>query len=200
MLKFLVFFNILLLPFALPAQHVTFRGIAGHNSVKLKTVSIVQSKISSGQIIGLAFGYQFNPLFRAEVETSYRTNAVHKFVVKGNSGQFDVPVNGKLESAAILCNAIFTPPFSYFFQPYIGVGAGTTAEYCNWSTAIIENHLWYDFPDGKRLGMSYQIIAGVHLPAHDNIYCGVEYRLLDSILDQMTCCNRTVLLSVHKQF
>ncbi len=150
--------------------------------------------------MGFAFGYQFNEIFRAELETSYRTNSVHKFVIKGNKGQFDVPVNGKLESCSILGNAIFTLPFSYYIQPYIGVGVGTTGEYSNWSTAVIEDCTWYDFPDDKRLGTSYQLIAGMHLPAYDRIYCGVEFRILDSILDSMCCCNRTILLSVHKQF
>lgn len=195
----------LLLPLSLFSQNYTVRAFGGYNSINLKAHPEMTAKIDGGQLLGVAFGYRFNELFHAELETAYRINSVTEITIKGNQKYFHTTLRRKMESFSIVGNGIFTLPpnfwpFQDFVQLYVGGGIGVTAEYADWMMALIEHNVWYQFEEGKRLGTSYQLLAGFHLPEYRGIVCGVEFKFLDSVLDHMCCRNKSMSFTCGKKF
>lgn len=193
-------FFVLVAPFALSAQHYTFRVFGGHNHISLKSLSNLKVRVSDGQVAGVAIGYRFTDLLKGEVEATYRYNRVKSQIIKGGENQFTVPLNGKFESIGVMGNMFFTWPIHHYLQPYVGFGAGGMSEHSDWVIALIDHNIWYDFEEGKRSGIAYQMIVGCHLPQQNGIYIGAEFRIVDSVLDHMTTFNRSLLFSVKKEF
>lgn len=219
--KFLFSTLLALLPLSGFAEGFTLRGFGGYNSIsydnnvtpgaanslndgthgcscKTGTVIFRDLKIKDGTVVGLALGYRFADFVRGEIEGSYRRNELHQEL---QTGIFTIHDKGDLESFSCMTNAVFSWPQAFFnLQPYIGVGLGCTAEFANWHTCIIDETVLYDLVETTRLGISYQALAGIHLPPYNNLYCGIEFRILDSVIDHMCCCNRSIIFSCRKEF
>ncbi len=178
----------------------TARLFAGFNDISMSFHPSTKVKVKPGQVAGAAVGYKFNEQLHAEVEGSYRFNEVDKIEIAGRRKQFIVPINGDIKSFSLVGNVLYDLPFKKYVQPYIGVGMGGTAEYADWSVNIIEDSVWLDYEGGNRAALSYQLIAGIHLPQTKNFTCGVEFRVLDSVLDHMCNHNKSVIFTYKKLF
>jgi opacity protein-like surface antigen len=176
------------------------RLFAGYNTVSFNLHPQGKMKVRAGQVIGAGFGYRVGNGFVTEVETSFRYNETDKITLKGKRQQFLIPLHGDIKSFSLFGNVIYELPFNSSLKPYFGVGLGATAEYSNWSAHLIEDSVWFDMEGGQQFAFSYQLIGGIRLPAMAGYYCGLEFRMFDSVLDHMCNHNRSLIFSYHKLF
>lgn len=188
------------MPFLGNAENYSFQVFGGYNHVFIKQSSNLKVKVSDGEILGANFSLKLSQFLQTELETSYRSNKVRSQMVKGGESQFLVPLHGTLKSVSIFANFICCSSCPYFIQPYAGIGIGGTCEYAEWSVALIENNTWYDFSEGSRGAISYQIIGGFRLPAQDKIRCGLEFRVLNAMLHHTVCRNHSIVFLARKEF
>jgi opacity protein-like surface antigen len=194
--------SVLLLSATLSADETRFsaHAFAGYNEVSLTYHPAAKLKARSGPIVGVSGAYNFTDRFSVELEGCYRCNEVQRLELKGKDNKFIVPLNGDIKAASLHSNAILKLPFLPALVPYIGLGIGLTGEHSNWNANIIEDSLWIDLEAGTRMALSYQLIGGIHMPKANGYYCGIEFRILDSILDHMCNHNRSLIFSYHKVF
>ena len=147
-----------------------------------------QLKFKTGYVVGLFAGYKFGNPFRLEGEVSYRHNDFKKVKVLG----IRRPIEGRVESASFLANAIYDFEFTSSFTPYVGVGLGYTSETLTATFANIPELRI----EGKDNGFSWQAIAGVSTPISCNTDLGVEYRYLNKKHE----ANHALALAVRRYF
>lgn len=187
-------------PLAAQSKVPEMKLFAGYNSLSMHLHPTSKLKVKAGQIAGIGIGCHFSENFKCEIEGAYRTNEVQKLVIKGAKEQFTIPINGDTSSCSIMGNGFIELPYLPSLVPYIGAGLGITAEYSKWNANIVENSLWIDMQPGNQVALSFQLIAGIKTPTVNGYYCGVEFKVLDSVLDHMCNHNRSLVFSYHKMF
>lgn len=176
------------------------RIFAGYNHISMSFQPGSKMKMRDGQVLGAAVGFRWSDIIVTEAEASYRFNETEKFTIHGKTKQFIVPVQGDIKSFSLFGNIFCEFPTRSSLKMYIGAGLGGTAEYANWNINIIEDSVWLNYRGGSSFALSYQIIAGIRTPLADSYYCGVEFRVLDSVLDHMCDQNRSIIFTYHKIF
>jgi opacity protein-like surface antigen len=176
------------------------RGLVGYNHVSIPSIHKARMEASGGYVVGGAIGYRFSRTFRLESELSYRSNSLDKLIIRGDSADINVDLDGNVSSFAYMGNVFFDLPFNWPIVPYVGAGLGGYREWGNGSIPVLNGT-----PDEVRLkvregGAAYQVIAGLNVLHCNRIDAGVEYHFLDSIANPDSDRNHSVVISCRGTF
>lgn len=169
------------------ADSFTIRGFGGHNIISSGFHPLGRVRIKDGQLLGAAIGLAHTPYLRTEIECSYRYNEISQIEWMVGSEWAITPLKTRLESLSVMTNFISSVPVESFLRPFFGIGIGGS-------------RVWHQINKWGGHGLTYQFITGFHIPPTEQYYCGLEFRFLHSIVQNMAYNSRSYVFTCHKIF
>jgi hypothetical protein len=172
----------------------------GFNTVSIKFQPDSKMQMYGGHILGFSYGRIWPGAFITEVEAAYRYNETKRLTIAGRTHKYIIPIRGDVSSFSVFGNIYFNVPCRFACYPYIGTGIGATAQYCNWQVNIFEDNLWFQFLGGPSFAFSYQVISGIRTTMFKKYTGSFEFRILDSVIDQMCYKNKSFSFLINRKF
>lgn len=155
-------------------------GDAKEANIKVPGPGLESDEVGNSPVFTGAFGYQYSPNLRAELEVAYHPDYAveEEFSVMGTS----VEVDAEISALSAMVNVFYDFPMESF-TPFIGAGAGVSKNEIFDITNTALNGPSAGFAvigeGDSHTGFAWQLMAGVHVPLRENLSLKLAYHYAD---------------------